>query len=101
MVNLFPVAEELRNRGVRLVAGLSIDYFGALVAAGEFSACLFGGKDVHDTVAIKLIVEEAGGRATDLFGKNTRYDREVDGQLASNGAIHEEILKIIEEYGKK
>jgi fructose-1,6-bisphosphatase/inositol monophosphatase family enzyme len=50
VVNLFPIAEELRNRNVRLVAGLSIDYFGALVAAGEFSACIFGGKGAHDTV---------------------------------------------------
>lgn len=101
IANLFPVAEALRNKGVRLVTGLSIDYMGALLAAGEFSAVLFGGKDPHDTVAIKIIVEEAGGTATNLFGKNTRYDAAVDGQLASNGQVHEEILKIIAEHGKK
>ena len=101
VVNLFPIAEELRNRNVRLVAGLSIDYFGALVAAGELSACIFGGKGAHDTVAIKLLVEEAGGRATDLFGENTRYDHEVAGQVASNGAVHDEILSIIKEYARE
>jgi fructose-1,6-bisphosphatase/inositol monophosphatase family enzyme len=101
VINLFPIAEELRNRNVRLVAGLSIDYFGALVGAGEFSACIFGGKGAHDTVAIKLIVEEAGGRATDLFGENTRYDREVAGQVASNGLVHDEILQILKDYARE
>lgn len=101
VMNLFPVAEAIRNAGVRLVTGLSINYMGALVAAGEFSAALFGGKEPHDTVAISLLVAEAGGKATDLFGENTRYDRAVLGQLASNGFVHEEILKIIAEHGKK
>lgn len=101
VMNLFPVAEALRNSGVRLVTGLSVDYMGALLAAGEFSAVLFGGKSPHDTVAIKIIVEEAGGKATDLFGQNTPYNKDVAGQLASNGLVHEEILKIIAEHGKK
>lgn len=101
VLNLFPVGEGLRNAGVRLVCGLSVGYMGALLAAGEFSAVLFGGKDPHDTVASQIIVEEAGGKATDLFGKNSRYDAKVDGQLASNGLVHDEILKIITENGKK
>ena len=101
VLNLFPIGEALRNAGVRLVCGLSVGYMDALVAAGEFSAVLFGGKEAHDTVASQIIVEEAGGKATDLFGKNTRYDTKVDGQLASNGLVHEEILRIISEHGKK
>ncbi|MBP6884858.1 MAG: inositol monophosphatase [Candidatus Pacebacteria bacterium] len=101
ILNLFPVGEELRNRGVRLVTGLSIDYMGALVAAGEFSATLFGGESPFDTVAIKLLVEEAGGKATDLFGNNTRYDKDVAGQLASNGHVHDEILEVISKYARK
>ncbi|MES2023707.1 MAG: inositol monophosphatase [Patescibacteria group bacterium] len=101
VINLFPVGEALRERGVRLVTGLSIDYMGALVGAGEFSAILFGGKDPHDTAAIQIIVEEAGGKATDLFGQNTRYDQKVAGQLASNGLVHDEILEVIKKYGIK
>lgn len=101
VINLFPVGEELRERGVRLVTGLSIDYMGALVGAGEFSAILFGGKDPHDTAAIHTIVEEAGGKATDLYGNVTRYDQKVAGQLASNGLVHDEILEIIKKFGTK
>ncbi len=93
--NLFPVGEELRERNVRLVTGLSINYMGALVAVGEMSATLFGDGSPYDTVAIQLLVEESGGKATDLFGNNDRYDGIVQGQLASNGFVHNEILEII------
>lgn len=101
VVNLFPVAEELRTRGVRLVTGLSIGYMGALVAAGEFTATLFGGKDPHDMVAIDLLVREAGGVSTDLFGEVKPSHEKVMGQLASNGRVHEEILSIITAHGGK
>ncbi len=98
---LLPVYGVLREeKGVRVISGLSIGYVGALVAAGEFSACIFSGRDPHDTVAIQLLVEEAGGRATDLAGGTVeRYDREVNGQVASNGLVHEEILEIIRTHG--
>ena len=99
-INLFPVGQELNKRGVRLISGLSVGYMGALVAIGEMSALVFGGNDPHDTSAIQLLVEEAGGKATDLFGKNTRYDQDVEGQLATNGLVHDEILDIIKNFAK-
>ncbi len=102
VVGLYPIMEHLRSKEVRIISGLSIGYMGALVAAGEFAATLFGGRDPHDTVAIQILVEEAGGKATNLFGKKSeRYDGNVDGQLASNGILHEELLKIISDHGKK
>lgn len=93
--NLFPVGKELRNRNVRLVTGLSISYMGALVAAGELSATLYGSTSSHDCVAVKIIVEEAGGKVTDLFGGSGRGDHDVRGQLVTNGLVHDEILDII------
>ncbi len=101
VINLFPINEELNGRGVRLIGGLSICYMGALVAAGELSAVIFGGRDPHDTAAVQILVEEAGGKATDLFGKNERYDQKVEGQLATNGLVHQEILDIISKYTEK
>jgi 3'(2'), 5'-bisphosphate nucleotidase len=45
-----------------------------------------------DTCAPEIILEEAGGRLTDLFGRDIRYDRpdlqNHDGIVASNGASH-------------
>jgi fructose-1,6-bisphosphatase/inositol monophosphatase family enzyme len=87
------------ERGVRVITGLSVGYVGALVAAGELSACIFSGRDAHDTVAIQLLVEEAGGIATDLTGqKSARYDGEVNGQIASNGLVHADLVEIVSRY---
>ena len=46
---------------------------------------------------LKVIVEEAGGRVTDLFGNDQRYDKDIKGAVISNGIVHEEALKTIKE----
>lgn len=61
-----------------------------------------------DTCAPQIILEEAGGRFTDLFGDEIRYDRvelqNQNGILATNGAAHDlavETLKpLLEEFGR-
>ena len=94
--NLFPVANALYGHGVSLITGLSIHYMNALVAAGEFSAAIFGGTSPHDMAAAKVIIEEAGGKVTDLSGEvPERYDRDMEGQLCSNGILHDELLKLL------
>ena len=61
-----------------------------LVAAGQFEACVFAGtKDkCVDIAAVKLIVEEAGGKVTNIFGEDQRYDGDIAGALISNGKVH-------------
>ena len=59
--NLFPFMENAYSKGVSFITGLSIHYMCALVAAGEFSAALFGGVSAYDMAAAKILVEEAGG----------------------------------------
>ena len=44
---------------------------------------------------MKIIVEEAGGRVTDLFGNAQRYDGDINGAIISNGVVHEEVLSAI------
>jgi fructose-1,6-bisphosphatase/inositol monophosphatase family enzyme len=59
------------------------------VASGNYEACVFAGtkgKNV-DIAAVKVIVEEAGGKVTDLFGDDQRYDRDIKGAIISNGKI--------------
>jgi len=61
-----------------------------------------------DTCAPQIILEEAGGKLTDLFGFPFRYDgRDVqnhNGILATNGAIHDEVLQklkpLLNEFGR-
>ena len=95
--DLRPTMDVLREHGGRLVTGLSIHYMCALVAAGEFSAAFFGGTSPHDITASALLVEEAGGRMTDLFGKvPERFDREIEGMLVSNASTHDELIAIMD-----
>jgi len=94
LISFYRVA---RPHGIRFVTGLSTHYMAALVAAGEFSAALFGGTSPHDITASTLLVQEAGGTVTDLFGNlPERYDRDMQGQLYSNRAVHEELLAILQ-----
>jgi 3'(2'), 5'-bisphosphate nucleotidase len=61
-----------------------------------------------DTCAPQIILEEAGGKLTDLFGTEIRYDLgnvvNLNGIFASNGAAHELILQrlapILTELGR-
>lgn len=61
-----------------------------------------------DTCAPQIILEEAGGRLTDLFGEDFRYDIEDlqnhGGICATNGASHEETLArlrpMLNEFGR-
>src|SRR3989344_3614949 len=91
--NLFPVMDALYQKGVSMISGLSIHYMTALVASGEFSASIFGGPSCYDITPGKIIIEEAGGRASDLYGNTpTRYDEDMPGQPCSNGLVHDDIL---------
>ena len=94
--NLFPVMDKLHQSGVSIISGLSIHYLSSLVAAGEFSASIFGGTSCHDMTPAKIIIEEAGGRVTDMYGNiPARFDRDMPGQLCSNGLVHDEVLEIL------
>lgn len=100
--NLFPFMDHTYDFGVSFITGLSIHYMCALVAVGEFSAALFGGTSAHDMTAGKLLVEEAGGRASDMFGKTPeRFDRDMEGQLVSNGILHQELLDILDDVSPR
>ena len=50
--------------------------------------------------AVKVIVEEAGGTVTDLFGNEQRYDESINGAVISNGKVHNEVIETIKKYLK-
>lgn len=72
------------------------------VASGEFNLAIFPGtKNKNcDIAAVKVIVEEAGGKVTDFFGNEQRYDKDINGAIISNGIVHEEVLNCINKYIK-
>jgi len=78
----------------------SFIYGSMLVATGELVASLYTWKYAHDAASVKIIVEEAGGKVTDMYGREQRYDRQVKGCLVSNGLVHDGLVKVIRQYEK-
>jgi fructose-1,6-bisphosphatase/inositol monophosphatase family enzyme len=70
------------------------------VANGDFTLAVYPGTKHKncDIAAAKIIVEEAGGKVTDLFGNEQRYDGDINGALITNGVVHEEALEIIKKH---
>lgn len=66
-----------------------------LVATGAYCASVASGGRPYDIAAAKLIVEEAGGKVSDLFGNDQRYDRDIKGAVISNGLVHDDIVDAV------
>jgi len=73
--------------------------YGSLVATGGFEAALYLSRYAHDVAAIKIIVEEAGGKVTDVYGEEQRYDGQLRGAMISNGILHNELVRLFEQSG--
>lgn len=97
--NICKVFEELKKKSSLNDIG-SIVRASCLVATGDYSLAIFIGTEHKncDIAAVKVIVEEAGGKVTDLFGNEQRYDQSIKGALISNGIVHDEVVKVIENY---
>ena len=89
------IREKLTAEGCYLPAFYSCVYAGMLVATGEFAANIYEYDKPWDGAAVKIIVEEAGGKVTDLKGEEQRYDKEINGFIASNGLIHQKLVDVI------
>lgn len=72
------------------------------VANGEFILAIYPGASHNncDIAAAKVIVEEAGGKVTNLFGEEQRYDQNINGAVISNGKVHNEVVDTIKKYLK-
>jgi histidinol-phosphatase len=69
------------------------DFWGyALIAEGAAEAMIEVGPNSWDLAAPLIVVEEAGGRLTDLRGVRTIYGGTV---LATNALLHDEIVRML------
>ena len=69
------------------------DYYGyGLIAEGKAELYVEVDLKPWDIAAVKILVEEAGGRLTDLAGQPNIYDGSV---LASNGRLHDAALRLL------
>lgn len=87
------------DKGAYVTAPGSATHAAMLVARGAFVASVFAGSNGKnvDIAAAKVIVEEAGGKVTDLFGEDQRYDGDIRGAVVSNGVVHDEIIQALKE----
>jgi len=99
--NIFDAIKKLGEKTYFVSIG-SIIRASMCVANGDFTVAIFPGTKHKncDIAAVKVIVEEAGGKVTDLFGKEQRYDKDINGAIISNGVVHQEVIDTINKYLK-
>jgi 3'(2'), 5'-bisphosphate nucleotidase len=102
VVQALGLKEEVRRGSVGIKVGLIIEQ------QSDVYVHLSPRTKQWDTCAPEVILREAGGRFTDLFGEPLGYnDAEVqnrNGLIASNGAAHANIVErlapLLEEFGR-
>ncbi len=77
---------------VRTFGSLGVHY--AYVACGRIDVAISKNKDTFPEFAGKLLVEEAGGKFTDFLDNPLSVT--THGIVATNGKIHENILKVLD-----
>lgn len=99
--NIYDVIKELGKETYFVSVG-SVIRACMCVASGEFNLAIFPGTKHKncDIAAVKVIVEEAGGKVTDLFGNEQRYDQDINGTIISNGIVHEKVVETTKDLVK-
>ncbi len=80
-------------RGLRVIACSALTT--AWISSGRLSAHFGYDLSSWDLVAGALLIQEAGGKVSDLDG--TPYKLETRNMLCSNGLVHDEVLNILRE----
>ncbi|NTW13676.1 MAG: inositol monophosphatase [Candidatus Moranbacteria bacterium] len=97
-------SKELERNGASTLTEGSVVYPGGLVAAGSFEGTIFPGSNSWEAATMELIVTEAGGTFTDLYGMEIRYPCEVTGvcngfgHIASNTVLHSRLVDSVLPY---
>jgi myo-inositol-1(or 4)-monophosphatase len=86
-----------RARAVRRLGSAAIDL--CYVAAGRLDAFWESDLKPWDIAGGSLIVQEAGGHVTDMTGG--RFRSRARSVLASNGLLHEPMLKVIDDFHRR
>ena len=88
-------AKNISSQGAILSTFSGVVYKAALVARGKFIGCVEPLLNAHDIAASQVILEEAGGKVTDLEGSRLNYSKPFRGAAISNGVIHEKLIECL------
>lgn len=91
------VAGALHDKGWAVINAPTIGYMDALVASGQIAGTIFPGPTLHDTAAGDLLVREAGGVTSDIFGSPLEYSGDgADGHVfACSEEMHQKLIGVI------
>ena len=95
---ILPLMRDLYGHvsGIRMLGSAAAEL--CYVAAGRFEIFIEAFLGPGDIAAGYIILKQAGGRMTDFSGNSNGPDaKEV---LASNGKVHEELLKVLQRHKK-
>lgn len=98
MTNTANLVADAIQTGIRSFSLCCITYEAMLVASGQITGVVFPGKTPWDIAAVKVIVEEAGGKVTDLYGNDQLYDRAIKGAVVSNSRMHDELVALVSKH---
>ncbi len=87
----------LKEQGIKVINSFGAVFKGCMIAEGSLDGRVFVHNGAHDIAAVKLIIEEAGGKVTDLDGNEQRYDNQINGAVMSNGLVHDNLLQLVKE----
>lgn len=73
-------------------------YYYTLIASGKAEMTFNDSYNVWDVAAGALLVQEAGGRVTDIQGNTIQTFKTGSSIVATNGIAHDEVLKIIQNH---
>jgi 3'(2'), 5'-bisphosphate nucleotidase len=94
VVQAFGLKEEVRRGSVGIKVGLVVEQ------QCDLYIHLSPRTKQWDTCAPEIILREAGGCLTDLFGRQLRYNKEDlqnrNGIVASNGVAHSRIIELLQ-----
>jgi len=96
-LDLYQVYENLVKSQAKTLIPLSVAYFGGLIADGNMEGSVLPGTIGWETGAMQLLVEEAGGKVTDIYGNPLVYDEDyaTRGHIITNGLIHDQLVEIV------
>ena len=93
------IFDEIYEDGNRLLEFRTVAYMWCLIAKWAIEWIIFWYDKPRDCAAIDIIVKEAWGVSTDLFGKEQRFDQvPIRWNILSNWIIHHELVDLVDKY---
>ncbi|MDB5259471.1 MAG: hisN [Candidatus Taylorbacteria bacterium] len=103
--HLNEVCGELMKKGMTFINLVSVGYMGGLMACGEIDGSIFPGKKGWETGAMQLMVEESGGKTSDMFGNPLTYEGDeghIKGHImAATPELHASLVKVVARCQRK